>query len=504
MSGSILGGVDASIPLQAGRNVTPAENPLQMLGNVANTANSINQLRLFPGQMQLQQQAVQGGQVSLAQRINQAGYESLAPLLAMPAGGITHSAFTTALGSAEANLGLPMNGILNDVMATAPDGDGPAFDAKIRALIASRAQTAPESAVGEVTPRTGPIVSTGQTQIPTTVAPAGLPNAGQISSYGATVPQYLSPSELAAQVGRPATPQEAAQLGVPAGTQITETMLQRLQSQGAGALAGPAGVIGVNGPVSPAAPPRLPALPLAPAAGASSGAPGPHAIVSALPPTAPAEMAASVDQYNNASTASNSFRQRIFPLEQAAIALQGADTGPGSETVNQIKSFLLAQSPASLAKYLPGVDPDKIANYDEAVKYLANYAMQQPGAAQSDMHLGLAQVANASTHISNLAARNVVENALGLERMQQAAIQQFNDLHSDPQTGQVQSGSGAQWNRYMQQFAASHDPRGFSWDEQSPAQHQQALQNMTTDDKRRLHESLMLARKYNLTGTPGG
>ena len=71
MSGSI-GGVDSSIPLRAGQGVPPPANPLQMIGQFANIQNALNANRLFPGQLQQQQQATLRGAISLAQHQYQA------------------------------------------------------------------------------------------------------------------------------------------------------------------------------------------------------------------------------------------------------------------------------------------------------------------------------------------------------------------------------------------------------------------------------------------------
>jgi hypothetical protein len=509
MSGSFgsNSATDPNIALQAGRGTQQQTNPLQQIEQFAVTKNLLNSNLLFPGQLQQQQQATQNNQISLQQHINSAAYGALAPLLA--GGPITHDSLTSALGSIEGNLGLPTNGIIADVLATSPGGDGPAFDAKIRSLIASRMQTSPESALAAVTQRAGPSFNNGYGTQQTVVTPPGSPTPGVTVPVGQASPNYLTPQERSQQNTRPANADDAARLGVAIGTPITEPLQTRLQQQGAGGLVAPPGVVvGTGGPVSPQSAPRLNQAPPSPGAAPSPGAVqpprAPGAVATGMAPTAPAEMAASTEQYNAASAAANTYQQRVFPLQQAAAALRNTNTGPGTETVNQIKSFLLAQSPASLQKYLPGVDPEKIANYDEAVKYLASYAMNQPGAANSDMHLGLAQTANASTHISNTAAQRVVENALGLERMQQAAVTQFNEQHTDPNTGSVTPGSGAQFNQFMQKFSATHDPRGFSWDDQDAAQQQAALKSMTAADKRRLLESVTLARKYQLTGTPGG
>jgi hypothetical protein len=208
-------------------------------------------------------------------------------------------------------------------------------------------------------------------------------------------------------------------------------------------------------------------------------------------------------QYLQAQAGATTFKPRTFALEQAMHALDNADTGPGSETVNHIKSFLLAQSPESLKQYLPNVDPTKIRDYDEAVKYLAQYARSQPGAANSDMQSQLSQTANASTHISPAAAQAVVRNTLGLERMNQAAYLEFNRTHP--------AGSGSQFPRWLtQEFLPNQDPRGFSWDDMSSSQRAAVKAQIDsnrneaerTAAKQRLLNSARLARGNGFVAAP--
>lgn len=476
--------VDPSISLAAGTGAAAPQNPLNTLGQSANAINALNQTRLFPGQLQQQQLATNAAELNQTRQRMQAVGAMLAPLAGQP--NLTHADVMGALGGLKA-AGIPTQEFEADAHQTMPTSDGPELAQWFKTHVAARIMS-PDAIAGSVVGSPG-TMSNGQQIQPGVVGGPLSANPGAFTPAGGATQVFPSRSELATQVGRAATADDAATLGVPIGTPLTETMLQRLQQQGAGGLTGPAGVIGKGGPVSPQNPPRLPATPsTAPSTPtAATGRP----VVTGLPPTAPAEMDASTQQYNSASAAANTFRQRVFPLQQAATALQSADTGPGSETVNQIKSFLLAQSPDSLKKNLPNVDPNKIASYDEAVKYLAQYASQQPGAAQSDMHLGLAQVANASTHISNQAARDVVQNALGLERMQHAATLSFNQQHPEP-------GAGALYNRWMQNFASQNDPRGFAWDDYDPTKQRSLLQNMSRNDKTRLLTSVTLARQLNL------
>ena len=493
MSGT--GGVDASIPLQAGRGTTQPENPLQALGNVANTANALNQLKLFPGQQQLQQgqialqrQGIQSGAGNLAQQWYQQASNGVLPLLQKWASDPTQakmSDLTAVMGGMEAG-GTGTQPFMSRFLSLGTPANGVDLYNQLRTIAVPGSQTDAGAALATVVGMPG-TMNTGPAIQPGMVAGVAGPNAGAFTKSGAPVQVYPSRSELAAQVtqidNNPKSPTYGQQIAVPLAT--------RLNAQGAGGLAGPAGgVMGVAGPASPASPPRL--APAAPGGGvASSGA-----VPVGLPPGAQTELDASAQHYASDNVAANTFQQRVFPLTQAATSLSNVGTGPGTQPLNQIKSFLLAQSPDVLKQFLPGVDPNKIASYDEAVKYLAQYAMNQPGAANSDMHLGLAQVANASTHISNQAAQQVVQNALGLERMRQAATLQFNDTHPP--------GSGAQYDRFLSTFATANDPRGFSWDTQTPAQRQAAMTGMTRAAKERLLGSITLARQYGLNGGAGG
>jgi hypothetical protein len=84
-----------------------------------------------------------------------------------------------------------------------------------------------------------------------------------------------------------------------------------------------------------------------------------------------------------------------------------------------------------------------------------------------------------------------------MENMQQAAVAEFNAKYP--------AGSGPQYSRWLQKdFLPNHDPRGFSWDDQTAEQRGAAVKSMSRKEKERLLESIELARRLNLTGVPGG
>lgn len=458
MSGSLVG-VDPSIPLRAGQGVQQP-NPLQQIGQFANAANSLNQLKLFPGQQQLQQQAVQGGAVSLSQHINQAGYQALAPLLA-PGVTITHDNLTTALASIEHNMGIPTSGILQDVLSTAPSGDTPEFSNKVRSLIASRAMTSPESSVGAVTPQPGPQIVNGQQILPTTTAPAGSATPGVSTPTGQSFPVYPSTGQLMGQVTwtdqngatHYGTQAEYAQArGIP-GAVLSPAMPAQ---QGAAPLAGGlAPVSGTAGPATPQSPPRLTdtqgALPGTPEYLAGQAAPA----------------QAIADRVSH-------FQSDMFPLQQAQTALAKAPTGKGSDAAHDVSSYLNTFGSPMLQKALsfisPIMTPDEVSAYDEAKKYLTQGQLGQTGASRSDQGLTTAGAASPSTTISKEAAQLVLKGMIGLRRMEQDEGQTWLASGIPPQ----------QLNQFRAQFQKNLDPRVYTFDQITPQQRQDILQSFKT------------------------
>jgi len=187
------------------------------------------------------------------------------------------------------------------------------------------------------------------------------------------------------------------------------------------------------------------------------------------------------------------FPSRMFQLTQALHSLQGTTTGPGTATTNLVKSFISAQSPEFLKSL--GLNPDvsNIKNYDEANKYLTQYAMAQAGAMGqgTDEKLATAITGNANTHINNLAAQDVVKANMSLERMRQAGVLAFQ-----------QSGAGPQdFNKWMTSWASGMDPRAFALDQLAPKQRQQLLAEIAKApalERQRFGNSYNLAVKEHL------
>ena len=182
---------------------------------------------------------------------------------------------------------------------------------------------------------------------------------------------------------------------------------------------------------------------------------------------------------------------RIYQLQQSLKSLQQLGpqgTGPGAAGMQSVIRY--AQSMPFVGGLVSGVtSPDQIANYDEANKYLTQYASAKAGAhgGTTDSQLATALSGNASTHISNLAAQNVVKANIGLERMDQAQAQAFQ------QTGQTPdqfSNFSAGWNRSM-------DPRAFIADQLTPQQLQSTVSSMSPANRTKFQST------YNQAVTNG-
>jgi hypothetical protein len=278
---------------------------------------------------------------------------------------------------------------------------------------------------------------------PATVAVNQNPNAiganGQsmgVGSVGYTVGNGLSPSDAAAQVP----------VINPDGTPGTRSKASVLQEQGYGD-ALPAGFKS-NGRY-----------------GASNGgvvATGPAAgtVEAVQKANAAGGDMLVADQQSNAQSG-----QRINMLQQAGDALSKAQTGTGADKLNAVRGLI-----ATL-----GGPADKVASYDEANKYLTQYAQQKAASFGhgTDAQLSAAMSGNGNTKISNLAAQDVVKVNLALERMDQARMQAWQNAGLQP----------SQYAQWKSQFGSTMDPRVFIADQMDPAKIQGMVKKMNPKEQ---------------------
>lgn len=183
---------------------------------------------------------------------------------------------------------------------------------------------------------------------------------------------------------------------------------------------------------------------------------------------------------------------RILALKKALTGLQSSNTGPGTNETNAVSSFLLAQTPEALRQFLPGVDPTKIKNYDEANKYLTQYAAASASAygPGTDSKLATAASGNASTHISSLAAQDVVKVNIGLERMKQANVAAFEASGLPPQN----------YNSFSSNWSRSVDPRAFMADQQTAKERAKMFNSMSATEKANYRNGVRAALQSGVYG----
>lgn len=220
----------------------------------------------------------------------------------------------------------------------------------------------------------------------------------------------------------------------------------------------------------PAGYPPAPGQSVAPKARTAPASPAPSNAGSVMAAPAPGEAGAkektgvgSGAMLADERARAANYRREIYPLEQAIPALERlgkTGTGPGTEQVNQIKSFLQSAG-------VPGIDVQKIKDYDEAHKYLTDWVTANGDHSTNDK-LAAAFASNASTKISNAAAADVAKAALALRRMKQAQLEEF-EASGLPES---------QYGRWAAKWNREQDPRVYGWDYMNDNQKKALLQSI--------------------------
>jgi hypothetical protein len=265
-----------------------------------------------------------------------------------------------------------------------------------------------------------------------------------------------------------------------------------------GAVQQPGGIPGQIQPnAAPIVPNRVrtsPVLPVAPAPTANDrvsqgfGAIGP---ATGLPPGA-AEAKQVTGKTSGEQLAADrigatTYQREVFPLEQAIPALEKLGTkgtGPGTETFNHIKSFILSNVPGVKETDFNGT----VGDYDKAKKYLTDF-VNQTGTTGTNDKLAAAFAGNPSVGISNAAAQDVAKSALALRRMKQAQIIEFGKLGIPDD----------QYAKWATTWNNTQDARAYGFDLMSPDKQQKLLKSMTAPQKQVFLNSLRIAHDAGLT-----
>ena len=187
---------------------------------------------------------------------------------------------------------------------------------------------------------------------------------------------------------------------------------------------------------------------------------------------------------------------RIYQLQKSLGLLQQLGpqgTGPSAASSQQLVSYVRSLPVIGGLASVIG-NPQNVTNYDEANKYLTAYAAARAGAhgGTTDSQLATTLSSNASTHISNLAAQDVVKANIGLERMDQAQAQAF---QKSGQTPDQFANFSANWN-------ASMDPRAFVAPELSPQQFSTMVGGMSPADRTKFQSTYNTGISNGWIGPP--
>lgn len=323
------------------------------------------------------------------------------------------------------------------------------------------------------------MVDNGNQLLPSAVSPLT-----GIHPIGEPIQKTLSPTELATPATIGTTPQ---------GQPITGTTGQLLAKAGVNPLtAMPDNAPPVNA-LLPAGAPAGAAL----AAPATNAQPAPAQGVVTTLPAGQAEAMTEVgkaagSQYATDLQTATGFQSAVTPLEKAIPALEAlgsTGTGPGTEQINEIKSFLQSMG-------LPVSDANDIKNFDEARKYLVQFARGggTGGDPNTNDKLAAAFAGNPSVGVSNAAAVDVAKTALSLARLQNAQVRAFQ------QSGEPESN----YSKWSANFNATQDPRAYGFDLMAPAQRATLIQGLKPDEKAQFVQSLRNAVQLGLVTPPNG
>ena len=312
------------------------------------------------------------------------------------------------------------------------------------------------------------------------------PTYNQRKMQGPTPPQSTSGS---VGIPPPAPGFNVPGAGTGAGTGAEALPVRRFPTSNV--IPGPSSNFGGN--VTGATVENAPALPVAPNTPNSAVAnrfPAPNGPVTGLAPGVGEAMSATGTasglQLAKARDTAANFQREVFPLAQAIPELEKLGTkgtGPGTDTLNHMKSFILSN--------VPGIKESDfgfgtVKDFDKAKKYLTDF-VNQTGSSGTNDKLAAAFAGNPSVHISNAAAVDVAKSALALRRMQQAAYLEFENSGLPDH----------QFSKWMAKRNNEIDPRAFGTDLMNDTAKKKLLDQLNKDpvEKKRFEASAALGVK---------
>lgn len=218
---------------------------------------------------------------------------------------------------------------------------------------------------------------------------------------------------------------------------------------------------------------------------AAPGAPG----LQAAPALGSAEAAqvvgkASAENSQALQRQADAAPQTIYQFQNMRAALPDIDTGPGTDWRNQAAAFATAVSPEIAAKI--GVDPQKVASYEEFKKYATQAAQATlAGLGEgTDSKLASAYAANPGTNLSKLGNQHLLDVLIAGQRATLAKNQAWQASGLPPE----------QYNKFSTQWNKEIDPRVFAAQDMDPSARYKMLDSLPKKDQEAFKRSYINAR----------
>ena len=220
---------------------------------------------------------------------------------------------------------------------------------------------------------------------------------------------------------------------------------------------------------------------------AGRGAPetpgGPPGPINAAPITGPTaaggqKLVAAGQQYSGDLQAAAASQPAQVALRKVVDTLPTTPIGPGTQAVNNWRSFVLSQLPV-LAPLIPGgvtqaqVQTAKVNELQKYMVQIAGAGAAQYGAGTNEK-LAFATSGNPHISMDNLSALDVSRMNLALQRAQNAKPYLFSTTKEDP----------GQYSDFASNYARTVDPRAFMLDLLSIPERDKLLSTITTPSDR--------------------
>lgn len=174
--------------------------------------------------------------------------------------------------------------------------------------------------------------------------------------------------------------------------------------------------------------------------------------------------------YASALSRAKTFQADLYPAETALRGIKELGTqgvGPGTETLNNLKSAIIT--------WLPNADPkliENVGNFEQTRKYLTQIA-RSSGATGTNDQLAAAFEANPSIKLSQAATENVLKSVIALRKMEQAQTLLFSKTGLPPD----------QYSKWVSTNQNVLDARAFGFDMMDSNARKKLVETMVEKDK---------------------